>query len=198
MTISPGALSLGEFAMGVALRLGTRDWSVLLVTDASRCREVARLLADEIEAQVGVLPVITEMGGALLALLFQANHPIVVGYQGAGALDAVWSSLDLDRSLLPTAQSVVLVLTPTACDQLERRAPNLASWLGATVSLANPAGGLLTNDERALILDGFRKKFAMTDDDLLRALPEGRAPDEPEIATWLVLLGRGDLLEPQR
>ncbi len=192
--MSPGALSLGEFAMGVALRFGTRDWSVLLVTEASRCETVARQLADEIEAQVEVLPVIAEVAESLIEVLRHENRPVVVGYQGARALDAVWSSLDLDRSRLPAAQSVMLVLTPAAFDQLERRAPNLASWLGATVSLADLDAGLLTDDERAMMLEGFRTKFAMTDEELLKAAAEGRAPAEPEVATWLVLLGRGDLL----
>lgn len=186
--------STSEVAVGVSLRLGTRDWSVFLVPEARGCEGVARTLAAEIELVGEVKVRLVTLTDALLEQLLAEESSVVVCYELTENLDSLWSLLDRERSRLPLHRSVVLVLSPSTYVQLEHVAPNLASWLGASVSVLGSGANVLTGEEREARLEALRERFALTDDALLEKVRNGEAPADPWVAEWLVLLGLGGLL----
>lgn len=190
----PVLVSIGEFALGVSVRLGTRDWSALLVPNSVPREPVARTLVQEIKLHAEVDVALVELSEGFLARLLELKVPVVVAFEGAPLARKFWTSLDLDRSVLPHGRVVALTLSESSFVELEREAPNLASWMGANVSSAAIDTDTLSEDERERVLAGLREKFKMSDAEMLMYAAAGRAPDEPDIALWLVLLGKGELL----
>jgi hypothetical protein len=73
-------------------------------------------------------------------------------------------------------------------------APNLASWLGGLVfSRQDPGERLAALRQQRLA--SLRAWSSKTDEDVIRDAEAGTLPRDPEYAEWLVLLGRGDLLD---
>jgi hypothetical protein len=108
--------------------------------------------------------------------------------------DKDWMLLDRRRSDLAREGPTVLLTTDSAFDALMQVAPNLASWLGALVfSREDPAERLAALREQRLA--SLRARSEMTDEEVVGAAQAGTLPRDPEYAEWLVLLGRGDLLD---
>jgi hypothetical protein len=191
----PALVPVGQFALGVALRAERGDLSALLVSDGIACEAVARSLAGEIDPTHGLSVALVALSERVIPDLRAARQDVLVVYEQAAVTAALWHSLDSDRSLLPRGRSIVFVLPVSSYARLEREAPNLASWFGAAVSLVDPDADALTAEERERLLQRLREKFALSDEDLVARAVQGTAPDEPDVALWLVLLGRGDLLE---
>lgn len=191
----PALVPVGQFALGVALRAERGDLSALLVSDGIACEGVARALAGEIDPTHGLSVALVALSERVIPDLRTAQQDVLVVYERAPAPAALWRSLDSDRSLFPRGRSIVFVLPVSSYAHLEREAPNLASWFGAAVSLVDPDADALTAEERERLLQGLRAKFQLSDGELVAHMAEGTAPDEPDVALWLVLLGRGDLLE---
>jgi hypothetical protein len=105
-----------------------------------------------------------------------------------------WALLDRRCSSLARSGVLIFVTTPLSFDELMRSAPNLASWLGAEVFayVGDDAG---VEAARAQRLEALRAWTAKSDADVIRAAEAGTLPRDPEYAEWLVLLGRGDLLD---
>jgi hypothetical protein len=107
-----------------------------------------------------------------------------------------WAVLDRRRSSLAHPGVLILVTTPSSFNELMRSAPNLASWLGAQV-FAYVRDGADAEPARQRRLEGLRAWALRSDADVVRAAEAGTLPRDPEYAEWLVLLGRGDLLDPR-
>jgi hypothetical protein len=118
---------------------------------------------------------------------------VLVGFEKLSADD--WRHLDSLRSGLEREQPVLLFLTESSAEQLSRLAPNLASWVGGSYTRWDGSAELLSPEEKAARLDVLRGQFGMTDEEVIQAASEHRRACEPQISEWLVLLGRGDLLE---
>jgi len=191
----PALVPIGQFALGVALRAERGDFSALLVSDGVPCEALARSLADEIDPTHGLSVALVALSELVIPDLRAAQQNVLVVYERAPAAASLWRSLDSDRSLLPRGRSIVFVLPMSSYAHLEREAPNLASWFGAAVSLVDPDADALTAEERERLLQRLRAKFDLSDDEFVARVAQGTAPDEPDVALWLVLLGRGDLLE---
>jgi hypothetical protein len=104
-----------------------------------------------------------------------------------------WRLLDRRRSELARDGITVLITTSDSFDALMRVAPNLASWLGGSVFSYEDLD-TQAMQQREQRLAALRKWSGKTDDDILREVAEGRLPRDPEYAEWLILLGRGELL----
>lgn len=61
---------------------------------------------------------------------------------------------------------------------------------------AHASGDVDLGAVRAQRLEALRGWAARSDADVVRAAEQGTLPRDPEYAEWLVLLGRGDLLDP--
>lgn len=110
---------------------------------------------------------------------------------GASTFDAsAWVAVDESRSRLMRRGVVALVLSPAAFGDLQRSAPNLASWIGGSVFTVVEASQF----DREARLAELRAWEGLSDEDLIARAEEGLLEPDPYFAEWLVLLGRGDLL----
>ena len=108
--------------------------------------------------------------------------------------EADWGLLDRRRSELSRAGVAVFLTTAPSFDVLMRVAPNLASWLGGLV-FSHEDSRQRDVERREQRLAALRAWSDETDEEVIRAALEGTLSREPEYAEWLVLLGRGDLLD---
>lgn len=184
---------LGEFAFRVLESDGPNVWLVL-VSDGP-LDEVARMLSAEISTLDGesatVYAVTSGSDLESLAREHADGIAIVTGVNGFG--DADWQRVDLNRTRLQRNGTTVLVLDPAAIEQLENRAPNLASWIGGSIwrlEEARPLDG--ANAEQRLV--ALRRWSGLGDQEVVRLAESGALPPDPEYAEWLTLLGRGELL----
>ena len=110
---------------------------------------------------------------------------------GLSSLDAAfWSAVDMKRSRLERDAPALLVLTADAVARLPQLAPHLWSFIGDAVWRFTPEFGL-GEAARAQRLAELRRHFGFDDAEMLRRADTGILPHEPEIAEWLVLIGKG-------
>lgn len=84
--------------------------------------------------------------------------------------------------------------TPASFAELMRVAPNLASWLGGLV-FSHEDPDALARAQIGPRLDALHAWSGKSDAEVVEEAEQGRLPRDPEYAEWLVLLGRGDLLD---
>lgn len=195
MSFGPRAIGLGEMALRVVARPGA--WFALL-TPELEVAHTADLLAEEIATLGDTAPMRLSANTGATALAAEAREAAarllaIAGFEGFG--DDAWRHLDLLRSQLVRDEPVVLILSQRAFEHLMRAAPNLASLLGGAVWALDPAAEVLTDDEKEQRLLALRAWSGLSDAEMLARVERGELPLEPEHAEWLVLLGRGDLLD---
>jgi hypothetical protein len=195
MSIMPRTMGAGELATRVADRPGRGDWLVLL-TPEHDVGEAAGAVAREIEimADLAVRRVESPTNAAELAERIVEPGALVVSGLEHLPQDE-WRHLDLLRSRLQRDQPVILVLTMPAMERLTRGAPNLASWLGGSVWRWDSHADTLSDDEREERLRALREWSGKSDADVVDLAKARALPRDPHYAEWLVLLGRGELLE---
>src|SRR5207249_3604055 len=141
-----------------------------------------------------ILPLKTFTFNGLRAALQQPGDDVVVLF-AAGDLDAnAWSSLDLMRSALERTGPVILWMTPDAVGGLTEFAPNIRSFIGPSIFVAGPEGGMMNEQEQQKRLEELRQHYRLTDEEIVRKAQSKALPPEPHFVEWLVLLGRGDLV----
>lgn len=149
--------------------------------------------------RAGSLPIeILDVSAGPLALAQKMmEHPpaalFLVGFEKFSVED--WGHLDSLRSNLERDQPVILFLTEGSAEHLSRLAPNLANWVGGSYARWDGSAEILSPEEKAARLDVLRGQFGKTDEEVIQAALEHRLEREPQMSEWLVLLGRGDLLE---
>ena len=126
--------------------------------------------------------------------LHQPDDDAVVLSGGTGLTPEKWRSLDIMRSALERNGPVILWLAPTDLANVAEFAPNIRSFIGGSIFLAGPDGGIMTDTERRERLKELSEHFGFSGDEAVRRAEARELPHEPEFAEWLVLLGRGDLL----
>jgi len=126
--------------------------------------------------------------------LHQPDDDAVILSSGTGLTQEKWRSLDIMRSALERKGPVILWLATGDVANLTEHAPYIRSFIGASIFLAGPDGGIMTEAERQERLNELSQHFGFTGDEAVRKAQAGELPHEPEFVEWLVLLGRGDLL----
>jgi len=126
--------------------------------------------------------------------LHQPEDDAVVLSSGAGLTPEKWRSLDIMRSALERPGPVILWLTPGDVAKIADHAPNIHSFIGGSIFIAGPDGGMMTEAERQERLKELSDHFGLTGEEVVRKAEAWELPHEPEFVEWLVLLGRGDLV----
>lgn len=178
-----------ELAALIALQDGTGAWTVVGAADP---QAEAQLLAGELgrllEAAVEVIVVVEPAQLAALSAASRDRPVVLLALAGAESLP-----LDTQRSLLTRDRSATLVMPITALAGLATRAPHFTSWIGSEVHVVEE-DRFLADAAREARLSALRTHYRMSDDELVAQVLRKTAPDEPDVAEWLVLLGRDDLL----
>ncbi|MGH9444922.1 MAG: hypothetical protein ACRD3O_04230 [Terriglobia bacterium] len=141
-----------------------------------------------------VLPLGTATFEGLRQDLQQPNDDAVVLSAGAGLAKEKWSSLDVMRSALERPGPVILWLAPNDVANLTEFAPNIRSFIGPSIFIAAPDGGIMTEEERQERLKELGQQLGLSNEEIIRRAESKELPPEPEFVEWLVLLGRGDLV----
>jgi hypothetical protein len=106
-----------------------------------------------------------------------------------------WRHLDKLRSSLVVQRGVFLLLSEDAAALMQNHVPHLVSFIGGRVYPFTYGAEFLTADEREDRLMGLREWAGQTDTEIIALAENNQLSPEPEYGEWLVLLGRGDLIE---
>ena len=195
MNIVPRSLVLDEVAFEAVEQPGENAW-LALVVDTGNVAPAAQELAAAIEQIGGELPNVRQVADAwaLLRELRSTPEGIVV-LHGIGNFSAEdWAILDRQRSMLYRRRPVIVLLAHESAEHLMQHAPNLASWIGGRLWRLGEEAPLSPEacEER---LAALRAWSSLSDGEVIERASRGELSPDPEYAEWLVLLGRGDLLE---
>ena len=195
MSIDLPSIDISALAFEVAERSDTNAWTTVVVSDGSphdivdSLRAALRQIAD-LDCAIFEEPSVDR----LATELHRAKEPVAIVAGLDRLVPSDWVRLDGARPRLARAGAVVLMLSAPAAEQLIRFAPNLLSWLG-TIRALTPSAAPLSPAESEPRLASLRAHFGFSDEELLARADRHDLPADPEIAEWLVLLGRGELLE---
>jgi len=195
VTSSLRELSLPELALRLDASQGDAAYLVYVVPPDELADVAAELLAELNGTEIPTISIESTSAARLLHELSGFEGTLVLNAGGYRASD--WSLLDRRRSDLQRVGPTVFLTTEESFDELMQVAPNLASWLGGNAFTRPPSELQATQisndrDERRAAL---RVWSGMSDADVIRRAEAHTLPLDPEYAEWLVLLGRGDLLD---
>jgi hypothetical protein len=140
-----------------------------------------------LSGNAGVVPIVAAIASTEAASL------ILSGFESWTTQD--WRQLDALRSNLTVQRNAFLLLSEPATSLMLNHAPNLASWIGGRVYPFTYGTEFLTVDEQEDRLVDLRSWAGKTDDEIIALAASHQLSPEPEYGEWLVLLGRGDLIE---
>jgi hypothetical protein len=193
---APKLMSPAEFALLLTALRGASAYALY----STRSSDVHAIVIDvkteleALEAEIGVHIVEHSRGAARLLHDFPSVTAEVLLIEAEGYEEPDWRLLDRRRSALAREGVTVFFTTPSSFDSLMRVAPNLASWLGGLVFEEEDERARI-EEHRARRLAALRGWSGKTDDEVVREAERGELPRDPEYAEWLVLIGRGDLLD---
>jgi hypothetical protein len=197
MSVALRPISLPEFSLRVATRPARGDWFVL-VTPPHQLAGTQETLAADVEAFTEGAPKVTSLVESSRDLVRAIRTPtdgvVLVGGLESFS-DVEWRSVDLMRSRLEGAGTVVLLMSPKQLNLLAGSAPNLASWLTGGIWRLDEDIEQLSEAERADRLKRLQTSTAMSDEDIIKGAQNGTLSREPQFTEWLLLLGRSDLIE---
>jgi hypothetical protein len=197
MSVQPATSGTVEFAVRVSLSHGTGAWLVLLAPAIQHvdwlCSDLAQAMRMTSDIPVQLLRAPRAATDIAETARTRPADALVVGGLD-DFTEADWRHLDEARSRLQRTGSVVLVLTPAAAGSLERSAPHLASWLGASARSWDPSTEELSPAQRTERIATLERWSGKKSAEIVKLAEEGRLPPDPEYREWLVLIGRGDLV----
>ncbi|HMD99535.1 MAG TPA: hypothetical protein VKM93_19675 [Terriglobia bacterium] len=186
---------LSEPMVEIARRLdirGPNPWLAVLgpPTDSTvALDELQTELHSFLEIPTRVFPLETATFERLREALQQPDDDAVVLTAGADLAPEKWSSLDVMRSALERVGPIVLWMPPEAVASLAEFAPNIRSFIGASIFMAAPDGGIMTEMERQKRLAELAEHYGLSSEEIVRRAeskepkPTGRAAVSPASGT---------------
>jgi hypothetical protein len=188
--------SLDEILQRISSLPNANFWSVL-VTEAEQqepalieLEESIPIFIDEAVKVIAITPDVEE-----LVHIVQASESYILLWQFDIWQPEQWQQFDYARSRFSHDNGGIILLTPNSAAQLQTYAPNFASWIGSRVYDLQLGLEILTEAESQQRLKALQQFTSKTDAEVIRLAETGQLPTDPEYGEWLVLLGRGDLLE---
>lgn len=174
-------------------------WSLLIV-DSDLIEQQAADLKDQLESLLDDVQVdlvhARSASDAVEASIRRAGSALVL--VGLEDMDpAAWRRLDAARSRLQRSLPAVMVLAEPGARLALEQAPNLWSWLAGHVWHGVPEEGL-SDEQRKQRLSVLREHYGFDDAELVRRAEAGTLAAEPDLAEWLVLIGKGRLIGGER
>ena len=192
----PPAIAPSNLALRAVSRSGSGDW-ILLVVDV-QLNQVIEEIVENVRAFGGQVSVSDMTGRSVQEVIATmatcARRTILLIHGLDGLTDEDWQHIDLLRSRLIGAGTIVLPVSLMTAERISRSAPNLSSWIGGAMWTLNPTADLVSDAERNKRLKVLRRWAKMTDEQVIRRAKDGSLPDDPEYTEWLILLDRADLV----
>lgn len=195
MTLAP---RLDEVAAMIAdaMALGANAW-VVIVVEPAELSPTLELLHQELEfharelgLRVGMLAASQLVTSPLPWAGERPPHACLV--QGLESLTVEQlTRLDLDRGQFLGSPTIVVVTTPESASRLALHAPNLWSWVGSQF-FRNVEPEPMDVESR---IRSIRDELGLSEEELVRRVEARVLPLDPVLAEWLVLIGRGDLVD---
>ncbi|WP_236515422.1 hypothetical protein [Sandaracinus amylolyticus] len=176
-----------ELAAMIALSEGQGSW---FIVGSDKPAEEARLLVAELASLVGGVEEVDLATPDTLATVSAQNGQQVI------VVSSPWGTeleLDRERSRLFRHQPAVLVIPSHELNSLPNVAPHFVSWIGGELHRV-AEDQYLSSEARDLRLSALRQQYGMSDIELVKRVEASDVPGDPEVAEWLLLIGRADLL----
>jgi hypothetical protein len=189
--------SLSAWEIAARVSIGLPRLVVVVVSDNANVAPIVQDLRTSMEQLLEgpIAECSVNTSAELQNLVLKKLEAIVLGLDDFSERE--WKSLDEARSRLDVHASLALVVRDTTIRRLSTWAPNLASWLAASLYVVDTAVEM-TAAERTEQLEGFRERYGISDDEAIVRAERGEPPSaEPEFLVWLILLGRDDLVRPR-
>lgn len=194
-----GLTRLGSFEIAEVISSQSEEpvVGVVVLEALASPGEVTRDLADDLrslcERQVQIVQL--NQGIRSLLGLVKAHTSDILVVQGLDELiDSELRRLDLLRSALSRKVATIFVVREDTFARMERLCPHWMTWTQATVFSLDHNAGILSPEEREEWLAELSQHFRLTNEQVIALAEKGEILPDPNFATWLSLLGRGDLL----
>lgn len=189
------SVDLSEFAY---LSTVNSDYRVLIVPSPEFIELISYSLLEQInilgELKLkGILKI--RNGEEVVAILKTSLESVIILSDLEQLSESDWQYIDVNRNSLQNNRMTIFILTLTSLEKMLVNSPNLASWIGGHIWRCDTVENFLTEEEINKRLIELRLWSNRSDEEVLQLAREHRLPTEPEYTEWLVLLGRGDLLE---
>jgi hypothetical protein len=172
-------------------------WTVLVV-ETSDIDEVVEELSETIRifAECEIKIVSAQNGASeLIGQIVKSSEDYLLLWTFEAWNCEDWCRLDACRSSLSKLRGGMLVLSSTSAETMLNCAPNFCSWVGSRVYALAKDSEFLNDQEREIRLSTLREWSGRSDAEVIASAESHQLPSIPEYGEWLVLLGRGDLIE---
>ena len=186
-----------QIAQRIELRGSTEhSWAVVLSASPSQDAQFSSL-AIELEALTSsrvrmIVHPILEVADLRLELHSPSNDIAIVVVGDWREKD--WMVFDINRSALERSGTILLWMTADQLGNLADAAPNIRSFIGASIFLLGPDGSGMTEADRSRRISELETHYGMTSKQMLETAQDGQILPEPQAIEWLILLGHGELI----
>lgn len=190
-------ISLDEFIQRVAVQPNGNIWSVLVVSNLNEgkfIKELRESLELFAECSIGTISG-TDGVTALVNKIQEACESYLIIWEFEDWENQDWRQLDQMRSKLVKKRGVTLVISEKLVQIMFTSAPNIVSWVGSRVYAFIEGAELLSDEERQARLLALNEWSGLSNAEVIEMAQLHKLPSDPEYGEWLVLLGRGDLIE---
>ena len=188
--------SLDEILQRVSSLPSANFWSILMINPEQQKQALIELeesipiFIDEVVEVIAITPDLETLIHAV-----RSSEAYILLWQFDIWQPEQWQKFDYARSRFSHEKGGILLLTPHSAAQFQTYAPNFASWIGSRVYELQLGLEILTKAESQQRLEALQEFTGQTDTEVIHLAETGQLPTDPEYGEWLVLLGRGDLLE---
>lgn len=172
-------------------------WTILVV-DTSDIDKVVEELSDTLSIFTGCdIKAISAQNGSteMIEQIARASEDYLLLWAFEHWNNDDWHELDSERSRLYKIRGGLLILASTTAEIILNCAPNFFSWVGSRVYVIAKDSEFLTHEECEIRLSALREWSGYSDAKVIELAESHQLPSTPEYGEWLVLLGRGDLIE---
>jgi hypothetical protein len=188
--------SLDEILQRISSLPNANFWSILVIAEdrqqqaLTELEESIPIFIDEVVKVIAITPDVEALIDEV-----RSSEAYILLWQFDIWQPEQWRQFDYARSQFSHDKGGIILLTPHSARQFQTYAPNFASWIGARVYDLQLGLEILTEAESQQRLAALQQFTGKTDAEVIRLAETGQLPTDPEYGEWLVLLGRGDLLE---
>ena len=188
--------SFDEILQRISTLLNANFWSILII-DPEQQEQALIELEESIpiftDESVNVISITLDLEALIHTV--RSSEAYILLWQFDIWQPEQWQQFDYARSRFSHEKGGILLLTPHSAAQFQTYAPNFASWIGSRVYELQLGLEILTKAESQQRLEALQEFTGQTDTEVIHLAETGQLPTDPEYGEWLVLLGRGDLLE---